>query len=339
MMPTVSVHIVTYNSLSDIEACLESVFKQTYPVQDIIVVDNSSQDGTRSVLERYADKIKCINLESNVGFAAAHNKAMVLSQADYFLVLNPDVTLHPDYLRELMVFIKQYNDERLGSLTGKLLLNDGILDQNKGRGNTSDESLWCAQHVQKEAIIDSLGLRITKARRAFDLGSGDPSVQWTQSKEVFGVSGAAALYQRKMIEEISLNNEFFDETFFAYKEDVDVAWRARLFGWKAMMVASAWAYHKRGWKAGSRKKQPLFVRRHSYINRYRMMLKNEQSANLRQSYKDILWYELLSFGYAVLREPHLLGAWISLWRDRKRMMAWRRFVQGRMVGSIKCWLE
>lgn len=85
---TVSVHIVTYHSEKYIEACLESVLRQTYPIE-IIVVDNASADQTRAILVKYQDKIQVILNESNNGFAPAHNQAIGLSSCDYVLVLNP----------------------------------------------------------------------------------------------------------------------------------------------------------------------------------------------------------------------------------------------------------
>lgn len=109
---------------------------------------------------------------------------------------------------------------------------------------------------------------INKARRAFDRGQGKAANAYDNPNEVFGVSGAAALYSSKMIKQISIDGEFFDEDFFAYKEDVDVAWRARIFGWGAAYVPGAIAYHERGWKTGSREKQPLFIRQHSFANRH-----------------------------------------------------------------------
>lgn len=303
MQNAVSIHIVTYNSENDIEDCLESVFRQTYPIRQVLVVDNASGDRTREILLRYRDRIGLIQNRENLGFAAAHNQAIRLSQSDFFLVLNPDVVLHPDYVRHQVAYMTEHPD--VGSTTGKLLLRS-------------------APH-----LVDSAGLMMTKARRAFDRGANEPAEKWDLPGEVFGVSGAAAFYRRKMAEEISADGQFFDEDFFAYKEDVDVAWRSRLLGWKAAYVPESIAFHERGWKKGTRAAQSVAIRRHSYINRYRMMVKNESLLFFMRDLPFILLYELAGLGYLVLKEPELLPAWLSFFKNLPRLVNKRKWVQTR----------
>lgn len=301
-MKTISVNIVTYNSERDIELCLKAVFQQEYPVNEVIVIDNDSKDSTRNILKSYASRITIAFNNNNEGFAKAHNQAIHLSSSDYCLILNPDVILNPDYLSILMQHVETHDRERIGSLTGKLVRKDN------------------------PKTVDSCGITMNKARRAFDLGSEESSDVWMKTQNVFGVSGAAALYNRKMIEEISYNGQFFDDLFFAYKEDVDVAWRAHLFGWKATCVPQAIGFHERGWKAGHRQQQSLFVRKLSYINRYKMILKNDKPLNLLQSILPLLYYEILSFGFILIREPRLLTAWITIIREWRNILAWRKFI-------------
>lgn len=305
-MKTVSVHIVTYNSDRDIERCLQAVFRQRYPIQEIIVIDNCSRDQTRTLLSKYQSRIRVIFNEKNKGFAGGHNQAMRLTASDYCLVLNPDVVLHPDYVYFLMDFAaKHEGDFPLGSLTGKLL-------------RTTDS-----------CIVDSCGITMNRSRRAFDIGSGGLSDDWSGGKEVFGVSGAAALYNMEMVKDMTYHDEFFDEDFFAYKEDVDVAWRARIFGWKSYFVPEAVAYHERGWKEGERKSQPLFVRRLSYINRYKMIMKNDRFVYLFRHLIPFLTYEVLSFGYVLLREPELLPTWLDLIKKLPELLRKRRWIMSR----------
>ncbi|MCP1309725.1 glycosyltransferase family 2 protein [Paenibacillus tyrfis] len=82
---------------------------------------------------------------------------------------------------------------------------------------------------------------------------------WDEEGDVIGVPGAAALYSSSMVRDVSIDDEFFDEDFFAYKEDVDVAWRSRLLGWKALYCPDAQAFHNRGWKKGARTKIAYFI--------------------------------------------------------------------------------
>ncbi|NRF96234.1 glycosyltransferase family 2 protein [Paenibacillus frigoriresistens] len=302
-MKTVSVHIVTYNSSEQIDDCLEAVLRQSHPIEQIVVIDNASKDNTIEKLEKWSEKCSIIKNSMNNGFAGGHNQAIWMTETDYCLILNPDVVLEPDYVLNTIKSLN--NHTQAGSATGKLLFK-------------ADSS-----------HSDSTGLVINKARRAFDRGADQPSDQFVHAEEVFGVSGAAAMYAREMINDISLNGEFFDEDFFAYKEDVDVAWRAQLLGWKAYYEPTAIAYHERGWKEGGRSSKPLFVRRLSYINRYKMMVKNDRISMMLKHIIPLLVYECLSFAYALLREPKLLGAWSSFFHTYKDLRQKRGMIRSK----------
>lgn len=308
--PTVTVHIVTYNSAEDIEACLDAVWRQTYPIEKIVVIDNASKDETANRVREYVERngtsqVQFVQNRMNTGFAPAHNQAMRMTQSDYVLVLNPDVELGADYVKRLIGQMERRPE--IGSATGLLLLK------------SSSET------------VDSTGLTMNAIWRAFDRGAGEAAQQWSESGEVFGVSGAAAMYRRTMIEDISINGEFFDEDFFAYKEDVDVAWRAELLGWKAYYCADAIATHERGWKKGSRSSQPLFVRKYSYINRYKMIYKNLSGYRWLKALPKLMAYEVASHGYMLLREPKVLGAWRDFGRKLPELREKRREIRGKIV--------
>ncbi|NHN34288.1 glycosyltransferase family 2 protein [Paenibacillus agricola] len=301
IVSTVSVHIVTYNSEAYIQDCLDAVLAQSYSIQAIIVIDNHSSDKTEQLLRPYLDRITFVGNTDNVGFAGGHNQAIRLSEAEYVVVLNPDVTMNPDYIHFLIQQCKQ--DPSIGSATGKLLFK------------------------QSPKIIDSTGLIITKSRRGFDRGAGELSEAWNESSDVFGVCGAAALYRRQLIDDISVYGCFFDEDFFAYKEDVDVAWRSRIRGWRAQYCAEAIAYHDRGWKKGSRNKTPLFVRRLSYMNRYKMVIKNDSLPYLLLHCIPFMLYEVMSLGYFIIKEPKVLAAWANLFKNSSSLLAKRKVIQ------------
>lgn len=302
-MTSVSVHIVTYNSKDVIAQCIQSVFQQTFPVKQIIVIDNHSSDETVQILSQFRSKLEIVRNAENVGFAAAHNQAIQMSACDYYLILNPDVILHPDYVRVLVNYLER--DPRCGSATGKLI-----------RAQDPDQ-------------IDSTGLWMNKTRRATDRGMNTSADQFHEMSEVFGVSGAAALYSKQMVQEISIEGDFFDEDFFAYKEDVDVAWRARLMGWRAYYIPEATAIHERGWKEGARKQQPINIRRHSYINRYYMMLKNERFLYVIKHAYVLLPFEILSLIYVIFREPRLCYSWVNFWRLFSKMVRKRKMIQAK----------
>src|ERR1051326_5425215 len=115
----VSVTIVTYNSGRFIKRCLESVLEQKYLYKEIIVIDNCSIDGTADILEQFEDRCQVIYNEENIGFAAAQNQAIRLSNGDWVLTLNPDVLLLPNFIQAL-VDAGQF-DQRIGTVCGKLL--------------------------------------------------------------------------------------------------------------------------------------------------------------------------------------------------------------------------
>ncbi|MEK3696789.1 glycosyltransferase family 2 protein [Paenibacillus sp. FSL R10-2199] len=325
---TVSVHIVTYNSADDIIECLSAVLSQDYPVKKIVIVDNASTDGSADKVRAFyhglnsnsaqgattaqgvADSagsstrtsaLVLLENEHNTGFAPAHNQAIAGTNTDYVLVLNPDLTLAPDYISRLVACFEA--NPRIGSATGKLLLK--------------------ADH----SLVDSTGLRMNRARRAFDRGAGESADLWNESGVVFGVSGAAAMYSRRMIEDICIEGEFFDADFFAYKEDVDVAWRAGLFGWQAYYDAEAIGYHERGWKTSGRSGKAMFIKRISYINRYKMIYKNESSRRMLLTLLYSLPYEIAAHGYSLLKEPKLMGAWSSFFSQWTALKRKRRYIQ------------
>lgn len=313
-MKSVSVHIVTYNSSSDIVNCLNHVKDQTYKVKDIIIIDNCSSDETVSFIQSWMQEHKEVSIrlmenEKNVGFAGGHNQAISQTNTDFVLVLNPDVCLDPTYLEKILNEL--HSDPEIGSATGKLYRD------------------------REKNILDSTGISMRKNRRAYDRGANQvDDGQWDEHSDIFGVSGAAAVYRRTMINQISLNNQFFDELFFAYKEDVDVAWRARLLGWKAKFVHYAIADHSRGWKEEKKRKDvPLFIRKHSYINRYYSILKNDRFGYFFMHLPSILLYEIPALGYALLRERQILGAWKEFYVNLPIMIKKRKLIFSKKKAS------
>jgi len=308
--PGVTVCIVTYNSANDIEVCLKAVMSQTWPAIDIVVVDNASGDNTVEIVSSMIEEDRVVLNEENIGFAAGQNLAIAQSRFPYVLVLNPDVVLEKDYVRKLVE--RAESNPSIGSATGCLVIK------------SNPES------------IDSAGLEMNVLRRASERGAGRAVQEFQEAEEVFGVSGAAALYSRRMIEAISVDGQFFDEDFFAYKEDVDVAWRANLLGWKAWYEPQARGLHGRNWGSRKdRKRIPNKVRQHSHQNRYLMILKNERF-NFRWwiRFPKLILYEIVLHCYLLIREPKVLFACIrnlirlipDSWNKRKKINFLRQFI-------------
>src|SRR5580658_8553797 len=279
----VSVTIVTYNSGRFIKRCLESVLAQRYANKEIIVIDNASTDGTLDILEQFEDRCQIVYNDENIGFAAAQNQAIRLSAGDWVLTLNPDVLLLPNFIQALVdtgAF-----DARVGSVCGKLL------------------TILASFDLPDKPLVDSTGIYFTPNLRHLDRGSQEvDNGHYLKHEYVFGATAAAALYRREMIENISLDGEFFDSDFFVYREDADVAWRAQLMGWSCIYAPLARGYHVRNVLPGNRRALPPEINMHSVKNRFLMRIKNISGDLYRQNWFSITVRDLAVIGCCLIRE-------------------------------------
>src|SRR5438309_8496532 len=286
----VSVTIVTYNSGRFIKRCLESVLAQRYPNREIIVIDNASTDGTVDILEQFEDRCcQIIYNDENIGFAAAQNQAIRISTGDWVLTLNPDVLLLPNFIQAL-VDAGQF-DSQIGTVCGKLL------------------TILASFDLPEKPLVDSTGIYFTPMLRHLDRGSQEvDNGHYLQHEYVFGATAAAALYRRGMIEDISLEDEFFDPDFFVYREDADVAWRAQLMGWSSIYTPHARGYHVRNVLPGNRRALPPIINMHSVKNRFLMRMKNMTTDLYRRNWFSITARDLVVIGCCLLREQSSLQA-------------------------------
>ena len=310
--PTVAVTIVTFNSARFIGQCLQYVLEQDHPAFEVVVVDNASSDETAAILEQFEHKVKVVYNEENIGFAAGQNQAMKLSAADWLLALNPDVRLAPNFVSILVAAGEA--DPAVGSVCGKLL------------GMSSDLT------IPKEPILDSTGIVFTPNLRHFDRGSQIPdNGQYEQAEYVFGGTGAACLYRRKMMDDIAVNGEYFDSDFFAYREDADLAWRAQFYGWKCFYTPKAVAYHVRHVLPDKRTALPALINMHSVKNRWLMRIKNITGDLYARHFVAITIRDCMVIAGCLLREHLSLGGfvivarlWRKTWAKRRVIMRKRR---------------
>lgn len=321
--------------------CLRSVFSQSYKDFSVLIIDNGSTDEMFDYLrENYGEKIATLRNFKNLGFSRGHNQGIGLAKkgnAEFILIINPDIILSSNFLENLVFETEKTRGG--GSFGGKLLkIKERDLEE-KG--------------VPESKIIDSSGLKILKSRRVAERGGGErDNGQYEKLEEVFGVSGAAALYRLEALENIKINDEVFDEDFFAYKEDVDLAWRLRLLGWKAFYVPTAVAFHYRLASGKekisvietikSRKEKPRTVNYFSYKNHFLMIFKNEYFSNFLIHFPYILWYELKKFIYLLFFEPGTLKSLVrffiqlpKIWQKRKIIMSQARFGPEEMRAWLK----
>jgi GT2 family glycosyltransferase len=300
----VSVTIVTYNSGRFIRRCLESVLEQKYFAKEIIVIDNASNDGTTDILEQFEGRCKIVYNDENIGFAAAQNQAIELSQGDWILTLNPDVLLLPDFIQEL---VDAGNvDPKVGTVCGRLLTILATFD------------------LPEKQLVDSTGIYFTPMLRHLDRGSQEEdNGHYRKPEYVFGATAAAALYRRAMITDIAVSGEFFDPDFFVYREDADVAWRAQLLGWRCIYTPEACGYHVRNVLPGNRRALPAAINMHSVKNRFLMRIKNITPTVYRRNWLSITFRDLVVLLACVFREHTSLKAFWYLAKN------WPRFVEKR----------
>jgi GT2 family glycosyltransferase len=218
--PLVSVVVLNWNGDRVIEACLRSVQAQTYHPLEVIVVDNASADGSVELIRSQFPKIRLIVNETNLGFGGGNNVGIRASQGKYVMVLNNDAQVHPQCIEELKESIEK--DGRYGACASKILLK------------SSDN------------LIDAAGIVVCPDGLSIGRGRLEKGEGFDRETEVFFGSGCACLYRREMLEDIGL----YDEDFFAYAEDTDLGWRARLAGWKCTYNPKAIVYHMHSASSG-----------------------------------------------------------------------------------------
>ena len=269
-LPRVVVHIVTFNHAATIVPCLESVVAQEgfRPSEDLFIhlTDNASNDETVELVQTAFPENVCVQRQSqNLGFTGAHNLAPELLEhynADAIFILNPDVRLASNCLKHLCERLS--NDSRCGVVCPKLFRADGQLQP------------------ENPARLDSTGMYMTPSIRHFDRGSEEiDRGQYEQDQYVFGASGAAALISKECLHDASLREpgakpelRLFDDAFFAYREDAELAWRLQWLGWKCRYVPSAIGYHVRRVLPQRRGDLPDALNAYSVRNRFLLQLNN-----------------------------------------------------------------
>jgi GT2 family glycosyltransferase len=312
----VSATIVTWNSAQYLEECFAALAILDYRDVEVIIVDNASEDGTRALLKTVESKWRVLYNDKNVGFAAGQNQAIRAARGEWILCLNPDVVLSPDFITQMVAAGEAHPDA--GSLCGKLLR---LWPQNRDRPEMQD----AGHHPGKTEVIDSTGIYFTPNMRHLDRGAeAIDRGQYNRAQYVFGASGAAAFFRRDVIDDVSVEGEFFDEEFFAFREDGDLAWRAQLMGWKCLYTPRAVAWHVRRVTPERRKDLPLVINWHSAKNRFLMRGKNASAWLCWRLFFPVLWRDIMTFGYAAVRDRRLWSAvtyWCKAWGSIRRKRA------------------
>jgi GT2 family glycosyltransferase len=304
--------IVNWNHGHLLPGCLDALLAQDYAPLDITVVDNGSGDGSPEWLAQRQAALCLKAFPENRGFSGALNWGVRHTSGDFVLSLNPDTTARQGFVRELVRAAgpAPSGGQRIGAVAPKLLRADN------------------------PTLLDSTGLFLDRTRRPFDRGQGEPDKgQYDAKPSAFGPCGAAALYRRAMLEDVAPDGEYFDEAFFAYGEDADLAWRAQSRGWQCVYAPGAVATHIRGWgdtllKRGHAPKNAIGPRL-ALRNRYLMIAKNDSLGYFLADLPLIVATELPRIGYAAVQRPGTLLAWLDLLRGLPLALRKRRQIRQR----------
>jgi GT2 family glycosyltransferase len=315
------VSIVTFNSAADLPRCLDSLGRQTFRDFLVAVWDNASSDETRRVLQEGGDASMDVVLsERNLGYGAGHNRLLARHESDYVLFLNPDAVLADDCLERAVAALDAHPE--CGSLSPKirrLAAPDAEPSAPDGAPSPAAEP----------PILDSTGIFWTPNQRHFDRGSGEEDRgQYDRAEYVFGVTGAAAFYRRRCLEDVAFRGEVWDEDFFLYREDADLAWRAAWRGWKCLYEPSVCAGHVRRVFPHDRPGAGRTANRHSVKNRFLLRIKNMPLATWLRFIFPITVRDLAVLAYVPFHEPSSLPAFWDVVRLLPRSLAKRRAILG-----------
>ena len=333
-----AIHVVTWNSSPYLPGLFASLEEQTSKEWSVTVVDNASTDDTQNWIEQNAFGTAVLRNFKNQGFSRAHNQAIALSlsrwaEADLercaVLVCNPDIEFSANCLERLMAYMDAHPE---ASIAGPKLLRAFAKTE-----VDSDE-----RQTERTDTIDSTGIVIFRSRRHADRGAGEKDLgQYDTATDVFGISGACLLIRASALSVLKQGDEWFDEDFFAYKEDVDLAWRAQRFGLHAAYVPEAIAWHHR--RAASvpqgflwigaflhRLKKPAHINQLSTRNQLWLIWKNDEWQNRIWHAPWILTYAL-GKGFVGIWSRITWGAWLQAFAGLGKMRNKRKMDAAKVV--------
>lgn len=305
--PLVSVVVVNYNGRELLPACLASLRTQTYARREVILVDNGSRDGSVALVAEQFPEVKLVVLGENQGFAVGCNRGFREAAGEWLATLNTDAVADPAWLEQLVRAAA--GTPAVGMVASRMVFAD------------------------RPSVINSTGITVDRAGVAWDRGCGATIETTAESLEAFGPSGGAALYRRALIDQLG----GFDEDFFMYLEDVDLAWRAQLAGWRCAYASGARVIHAHSATAGA---DSAFKRYLLARNRVWLLAKNYPTPELWLYLPAIIGYDVaMSLGALLLRPDLALPVRLAVVRGRldglRRLqgaLRKRRETQGRRRG-------
>lgn len=235
--------IPNYNGIAYLKKCLSALSMDVaeYPAH-ILIVDNGSTDGSTEWIKENYPSAELIALSENTGFCHAVNVGIKASKTPFVILLNNDTEVKSGFTRALVHAIE--GSERIFSVSAKML------------------------DMKEESLLDNAGDLYCALGWAFARGKGKNAEKYQERAEIFSACGGAAIYRREVFEQIG----YFDELHFAYLEDVDIGWRARIYGYRNFYEPAARVLHAGSAASGSR--YNAFKNKHSSANSVYIIGKN-----------------------------------------------------------------
>lgn len=323
MPPRVSVLFVSYGHGQLLAGAVAPMLQARSCSVEVVVLNNDPGDDVAAALpDELRARVTVLEMGSNAGFCRAHNRGIAETRGEFVFLVNPDLVVAPDHLDVLVELFARR--PRAGCASGKIL-----------------------RYGSEPETIDTAGLAIGRNRRAVDRGEGlvDDGTRYEREEEVFAASGAAFFARRAALEDVAPGGEVLDESFFMYKEDLDLSWRLRLRGWECWYAPAARAHHvrssrglgSRSYRSGLREfhrsqlAKPEPSRIHSLRNQWSLLVKNEDAASFARDASQILAREVAVLGWTAVFAPRTLVAVRQFAAGLPATLAKRRAIQRRRV--------
>lgn len=306
--PPLSAIIPTWNALRYLPACLAALRAQLGPDDEIVLVDNGSREDAAGWARRHAPPgVRVVKLPYNRGFAGGTNAGLQAARGNLLLLCNDDALVEPGCVNALCSALLA--NPAAGAAAGVLTFS------------------------RTPSRVASAGILMQRDGVATDLWMGQEVVLLPPApREIFGASGGLALLRRALLDDVGL----FEPQFFNYLEDVDLAWRAQLRGWRCVVAPAARACHVYSASGGSLK--PRLLAR----NRLRVVIRCVPAPLLLDCLVPIVRYDMLAVAYGLLRgQPAIVAGRIAALHELPALFAQRRAIQTRRtapLGDLACWL-
>ncbi|MBI2674575.1 MAG: glycosyltransferase family 2 protein [Candidatus Yanofskybacteria bacterium] len=383
-----TINLVVLNGEKYVRHFLSSLAEQTYPHDKIQfnILDNGSVDNTKSIIATYNQQLTPVPEQSTVRGTATNNFAkffafnfiessknlgmwpgqeelLKYTNGEYVVASAVDIILDKNFIKNTVEIMEK--DKKIGALQPKIYRFDQ-------QPTTNDPQLT--------KTIDTLGFKMFKSRRVVNIGHGEEdNDQFNEQKEIFAVEGAVPVFRKEALESCRIpqptthpagsvsadrhsekgrtssgagnlqpTTEIVDHGYFWYGDDLDLAWRMRLFGWKEVFAPNVVAWHDRqttktlrkNWldyfsRVSTRKQIPIKKRRLDWRNTRWTLIKNDYIINILKDMPWIVSREFAVLGYAILFEPKVLKEIPTFFRYLPKMLRKRREIMKRVVVGSK----